>query len=123
MRQRKLAAADAQLLDERLQFGRLVGNTDMHSGNASLWVAGHALNDMLKGRFAIASVYDMLPMRWKPDPMWGLPDYQPFDADVAGVSSKLVCAALQFWRVLSVDERVSASLRTVAAAMAACLKA
>lgn len=70
-RQKRLDAHDAELAHSMLQFGRLIGNTDMHSGNASLFVKGVTLAEMVQGHFTWAPVYDMLPMRWKPDPMMG----------------------------------------------------
>lgn len=119
VRQHRLTAADARMLHERLHFGRLVGNTDMHSGNASVWAAGHTLHDMVKGQFVLAPVYDMLPMRWKPDPMWGLPDYQPFELDAGGVAASVLAVAHRFWHSLSGEGRISALLRDTAAVMAA----
>ena len=119
VRQHRLTLTDARLLHERLHFGRLVGNTDMHSGNASLWVAGHTLQAMVRGQFALAPVYDMLPMRWKPDPMWGLPDCQPFEVDMGGARANALHAARGFWQSLSVDGRVSATLQATATAMTA----
>jgi hypothetical protein len=62
--QKRLSAADAVQCRQILQFGRLIGNTDMHSGNASLYASGTTLKVVLKGRFQLTPVYDMLPMRW-----------------------------------------------------------
>jgi hypothetical protein len=41
------------------RFGEMIGNTDMHLGNASLIGGDQAPH-------TLAPVYDMLPMRWRP---------------------------------------------------------
>jgi len=117
-RQGRLTASHAQSSAELLQFGRLIGNTDMHSGNASLRVQGATLAEIAKGKFLLAPVYDMLPMRWKPDPMLGLLDYEPFTPDGLLVSAQARAAAQDFWLSLSEHPKVSVSLRQVASAMA-----
>lgn len=116
--QRRLGAADAARLHDLFEFGRLTGNTDMHAGNASLWVAGHSLREMVQGRFALAPVYDMLPMRWKPDPMWGLPDFAPFEVDLSRATLPVRQAARDFWQSLAGHADISAALRAVAEVMA-----
>ena len=70
-----------------LMFGRLIGNSDMHSGNAGLFVKGESLQEMLQGKFSLAPVYDMLPMRWKPDAMMGVFGYEPFEPDYRRAST------------------------------------
>ncbi|OIN90367.1 MAG: hypothetical protein AUJ20_14870, partial [Comamonadaceae bacterium CG1_02_60_18] len=80
-RRGKLGAHEATQLQTLLQFGHLIGNTDMHSGNASLFVAGASLKEINQGNLSLAPVYDMLPMRYKPDLLLGMPDYAPFDVD------------------------------------------
>jgi hypothetical protein len=42
-------------------FGRYIKNDDMHPGNLSFFV-----DDVIKPRIALAPVYDMLPMMWRP---------------------------------------------------------
>jgi len=101
-------------------FGRLIGNTDMHGGNLSLWVEGDDLKGLLRGRFTLAPVYDMLPMRWRPDAtLGGAPDYAPFEPDALALSSGAREPAQAFWRALSGSDDVSRALREVAEAMAA----
>ncbi len=87
------AAAQARTL---LQFGRLIGNSDMHFGNLSLVVAGPA--DAARGRFSLAPVYDMLPMRWRPDVQSGELDWLPFTPDAADLASPARAVALRFWQ-------------------------
>lgn len=117
-RQQRLTPAAAELTHDRLLFGRLIGNSDMHSGNAALLVQGHSLRDMLEGQFTLAPVYDMLPMRWKPDAMLGMPPYAPFEVDYAMASMEVRSAAQSFWSRVAGHALVSNELRQTAAEMA-----
>ncbi|MBK7052059.1 MAG: HipA domain-containing protein [Rhodoferax sp.] len=115
VRQGRLKKEEAETLRTHLHFGRLIGNTDMHSGNAGLFVKGATLAELSKGQFALAPVYDMLPMRWKPDPMVGLPDYAPFELDFSLATQASTSAARNFWMSLAEHPLVSRSLQEVAA--------
>lgn len=117
-RRGQLSAPEAAQLHALLQFGRMIGNTDMHSGNVSLFVAGASLKEIYRGQFSLAPVYDMLPMRWKPDLMLGMPDYAPFDVAPNLADPGTRAMAGEFWRRLSVEPRVSAALQAVAKGMA-----
>jgi hypothetical protein len=100
-----------------LQFGRLIGNSDMHSGNLSLFVN---VDGLARGRFSIAPVYDMLPMRWRPDPIaGGATEYTPFEPDQLSASGPARAPAREFWSRLSGHRPVGQALRRVAAEMAA----
>jgi len=115
-RQRRLPALDARRAEALLHFGRLIGNTDMHSGNLGLFVAPE---DLAKGRFTLAPVYDMLPMRWRPDAaLGGAADYAPFEPDLRSAGSAAAGPATVFWERLAVNGPVSQALRQVAAQMA-----
>lgn len=116
--QKRLGSTDALQCRQILQFGRLIGNTDMHSGNASLYARGATLKDILKGRFHLTPAYDMLPMRWRPDPMVGTFDYEIFDVDVSQAGKVARAAAKDFWVSLSEHVMVSQSLRVIASEMA-----
>lgn len=116
-RQGRLSAQDAASTAFLLQFGRLIGNTDMHAGNASLFVQGGTLAEIARGQFALAPAYDMLPMRWKPNPMVGQADYAPFVPDTRFAGPAVRAAALDYWQSLAALSTVSAELRHVAAAM------
>lgn len=118
VRRGKLSAQDAEQLHALLQFGRMIGNTDMHSGNASLFVAGASLQEIAQGAFSLAPVYDMLPMRWKPDLMLGMPDYAPFELDFSRAAPGIRAMAQVFWQRLSVQPLVSVALQDVAKTMA-----
>lgn len=107
------AAAQAEAL---LHFGRLIGNSDMHAGNLSLRVDPLHL---ARPRFTLAPVYDMLPMRWRPDPqLGGAPDYDPFEPDPVALASPARAVAALFWARLAEEVAVSSGLRQTAGAMA-----
>lgn len=117
-RQGRLSQKEAQDVSDIAQFGRLTGNNDMHSGNASLFVAGQTLADIAKGQFELAPVYDMLPMRWRPLRDLGLPDYAPFAVAEIVATDRARQAARHFWATLASQPLVSEPLRAVAATMA-----
>lgn len=100
------------------QFGRLVGNNDMHSGNASLFVEGDNLKEILMGHFKLAPVYDMLPMRWKPHPLMEIYPYEAFDADYSAIGLKVRKAAQCFWLKVSNHPDVSSALQAISVTMA-----
>ena len=115
-RQGRLPAAAADQARALLEFGRLIGNSDMHAGNLSLLVG---LDGLAKGRFGLAPVYDMLPMRWRPDPLLGgAADYSAFEPDPVSASGPARVPAGQFWSRLSAHRAVGRELRQVAAEMA-----
>ena len=120
-RQRRLSENDAQRATALLQFGKLIGNSDMHSGNLSLFVQAQ---DLGRGRFTLAPLYDMLPMRWRPDPaLGGAPDYAPFEPDAASAAGPAAASAREFWARLAELGDVSAALRRVANQMQQRLRA
>ncbi len=107
------AGAQARAL---LQFGRLIGNTDMHFDNLSVVVASP--DDLARGRFTLAPVYDMLPMRWRPDSASGELGLEPFTPDRADLDSAAQPVALRFWQQLADSSAVSGGFRRLAGAMA-----
>jgi HipA-like C-terminal domain len=116
--QRRLDPADARAVRALYEFGHLIGNTDMHFGNLSLWA-----DDPAAARFALAPLYDMLPMRWRTDGFHGMPDYAPFEpyrpaAGPNGDGPSPRSVARTYWQRLAVHASVSAPLRDVAAQMA-----
>lgn len=106
------AAAQARAL---LQFGRLIGNTDMHFGNLSLAV-GPA--DVARGRFTLAPLYDMLPMRWRPDAVSGELGLLPFTPDAADLASAARPIAQAFWERMAAHDAPSRGFRALAGEMA-----
>lgn len=120
-RQRRLPAeAPAQAL-ALLQFGRLIGNTDMHFGNLSLLVASPEA--LAAGRFTLAPVYDMLPMRWRPDAATGRLDLDPFTPEPADLASPAAAVARGFWMQAEADAGFSRGFRRLAAQQASRLAA
>ncbi len=114
--QRRLEPIHVARIDALHRFGRLIGNTDMHSGNLGLLVE---LENIKRARFSLAPVYDMLPMRWRPEPMRiGDVGYTPFEPDRAALSASAIRPARLFWQRLAGVDAVSAPLRRVAADMA-----
>lgn len=117
---RQLPAEDARRANLLLHFGRLIGNSDMHSGNLGLFNKPEGL---AKGAFTLAPVYDMLPMRWRPnvDQSKGRtasPEYSPFEPDPVSAASAAAAPAHLFWSRLMGSE-VSPPLRRVAKEMRA----
>jgi hypothetical protein len=76
------------------EFGRLIGNNDMHFGNLSLFVERA---DIARGRFTLAPLYDMLPMRWRPDPMSGEIGPVPFALEPSELDTPARALAQEFW--------------------------
>lgn len=114
---KRLSATDAETVNDVLQFGRLIGNTDMHSGNLALYMTGENLKILLNAPFSLAPVYDMLPMRWRPDTINGALEYAPFAVDTTLARAPILAAAREFWSMVSQDERISEGLRGVAKRM------
>jgi hypothetical protein len=117
VRQRRLDRTAADQARALMAFGHLIGNIDMHSGNLGLLVKPE---DLVRGRFSLAPVYDMLPMRWRPDPVHGgVADYSAFEPDALSLASGARAPATDFWLRLAEHASVSKPLRTVAKEMAA----
>ncbi|MFT3816902.1 MAG: HipA domain-containing protein [Rubrivivax sp.] len=115
-RQRRLPAGTAAQVQALLHFGRLIGNSDMHAGNLSLVLAR---DDLGAGRFSLAPVYDMLPMRWCPDvTLGGAPDYGPFEPDPAAAAGPARAVAARYWQALAERPAASRGLHRTAAEMA-----
>jgi hypothetical protein len=117
VRQGRLPRLDAEKVHAIFQFGKLIGNSDMHFGNASLFVEGHTLAQLAKAKFKLAPVYDMLPMRWRPDQMMGVNDYAPFEVDYSLADENARNAARDFWHAVSADQYTSRQLKAVALVM------
>lgn len=99
-------------------FGRLIGNTDMHLGNASVFLDGRSIVDT-------TPAYDMLPMLWAPV-AGDLPnrtfDPSPPPSHEFEIFSDVLEAALRFWVRVVDDERISGEFRDIARSAAAHLK-
>jgi HipA-like C-terminal domain len=112
--QRRLPSAAAAQAQALLHFGRLIGNSDMHFGNLSLFVAPA---DAARGRFTLAPLYDMLPMRWRPDPATGALDLRPFTPEPIDLQSAARPIAAAFWRRARAHAPLSKPFRALAAEM------
>jgi hypothetical protein len=108
---RRLPAGSAAHALALLQFGRLIGNTDMHFGNLGLWVDREQL---FAGRFRLAPLYDMLPMRWRPDVSSGELGLLPFEPDAADLASGARSLAAEYWRRVAASPPISRGFRKLA---------
>ncbi|WP_254459386.1 type II toxin-antitoxin system HipA family toxin YjjJ [Xanthomonas sacchari] len=106
-----LSHADAQRLRVCGWFGALIGNNDMHLGNAGL-----ILGDTLP--LPLAPVYDMLPMAFRPaasgevvERAYALPLPTPDQRDDWRAAAGM---AVQFWERVSEDAHMSAAFHSIA---------
>lgn len=108
-----LSTEDVRRIQLLWWFGRLIANTDMHTGNLSF---------RPHGTLTLAPVYDMLPMRYAPLSGGEVPprDYEPalpLPTQRAAWSAASA-AALRFWKLASRDARISPAFRRVCGANA-----
>lgn len=118
-RQRRVPAETPAQAQALLHFGHLIGNTDMHFGNLSLWVEPA---DVAAGRGRLAPVYDMLPMRWRPDVYrdeFGLGAFEP---DALAMQSAAKPLARDFWQRCASWPATSAQFRALAQRMSQLLR-
>ena len=102
-----LAPGDAQRIDQLWWFGRLIANTDMHTGNLSFIARQNTLT--------LAPAYDMLPMLYAPLPGGEVPT-RTFEPRLPLPAQRSVwntagAAALLFWSRAAADSRVSDAFR------------
>lgn len=93
-------------------FGSLIANEDMHTANAALlWERGQP--------FRFAPVYDMLPMRYRPNAQGEVlsRSFEPTgpEGDAHGVWPTAAAASVDFWQTAANDPRVSPEMRQEAA--------
>lgn len=105
-----LTTPDARQLARRWCFGRLIANTDMHLANASVWF-GEA------EPFALAPAYDMLPMLFVPGAQGEIVprEFAPVRPPPRLEGEWLAVApwAVEFWRRVADDERISPEFRMI----------
>jgi hypothetical protein len=109
--QKRLSQADLARVVTLVQFGRLIGNTDMHFGNLSFFV-----DDVAKPYFQLAPVYDMLPMKWRPSIHDGALSAEPVQAQpsLLGFANEQAAArqmAVAFWEQAAAMSTLHADLR------------
>jgi hypothetical protein len=89
----------------------MIGNTDMHYGNVSLF-----LGDAKP--LALAPAYDMVPMQYRPDIEGRLPTaaVAPFypPPEFSALGARAASLARTFWERMSREEKVSAEFRRIA---------
>lgn len=115
----KIDAATFERIRFVATFGGLVANTDRHFGNLAFY-------DRYDGRFELAPIYDMLPMLFAPEhEQLVARTFQPPEptADSLRAWPRARALAEQYWRVLTLDERISAEFRAIADACLAALAA
>lgn len=107
-----LSVQDAERLKLLWWFGNLIGNTDMHYGNVSLYL-GQDLP------LSLAPSYDMLPMLYGPDVQGGLPERRfapvPPPPESIAIWSAASALAETFWTRSSASPLISKSFRQIAA--------
>jgi hypothetical protein len=99
-----ISASDQKTIQHVWDFGKAIRNTDMHFGNLGF----HPTSN---GAFALAPVYDMLPMAYAPNAA-GVPEFKPGNQGFTVVPPNPM--ANDFWERLSLDTRVSQSFKNIA---------
>jgi hypothetical protein len=110
-------ADDADRIAHLWWFGRLIGNSDMHTGNLSFEP---------RDRLILAPAYDMLPMTYAPLAGGELPTRKftpalPLPAQRPAWSAACA-AAVEFWNLSAGDSRISRAFRSTCAANATSLQ-
>ena len=106
-----LSSGDAERLSLLWWFGTLIGNTDMHYGNAGVYLGETR-------PLELAPTYDMVPMRYRPDIEGRLPDetlmvsMPPPEAHACWArAAQLAC---RFWERVARAESASELFRNIA---------
>ncbi|RMH90930.1 type II toxin-antitoxin system HipA family toxinoxin YjjJ [Lysobacter pythonis] len=115
-----LTPADGERLALYGWFGTLIGNNDMHLGNAALILADQR-------PLALAPCYDMLPMRFRPNPQG---EVVPRDYEITpplptqlGAWRQAARMARDFWRAVENEAAVSDGFKPIARQALATLEA
>jgi hypothetical protein len=91
----KLITEDAlRIVAHIYAFGQFIGNTDMHYGNLSFFV-----DDITKPRIALAPVYDMLPMMWRPSVHSGELDATPAQVQSVNTTFRFETRRAREWAI------------------------
>lgn len=116
---RRIDAATLEVVRLAATFGALIANTDRHFGNLAFY-------DRYDGRFALAPIYDMLPMLFAPEHgqvtarVFNPPDPTSETLRAYGRARSL---AEKYWRRCAEDARISEEFRGISAACEAALQA
>jgi hypothetical protein len=107
-----ITASDADRLSVLWWFGTLIGNTDMHYGNISLFLEPVR-------PISLSPAYDMVPMLYRPDVEGRLTDASvvppPPPPEALPAWSRAAALAERFWSRLSASGTVSDAFRHLAA--------
>jgi hypothetical protein len=114
-----VGAGDVETIRRAAAFGRVIANTDMHFGNLSFF---HEPG----GAFALAPLYDMLPMRYAPTAADPYPD-TPMPAPTPAADDlphwpatlRLGCA---FWQSVAAHPAITPAFATLAERNAAVIE-
>ncbi len=114
-----LCAEDAEKIRLIDAFGALIANSDRHFGNLTLF-------DRYQGQFALAPIYDMLPMLFAPQDAQLIP--RQFEvpaprADWLSIWPQALTLAEEYWSRIRRDSRISLDFKRLAAQAEAQLKA
>jgi serine/threonine protein kinase HipA of HipAB toxin-antitoxin module len=107
---RLITSADADRIRLLEAFGQMIANTDRHFGNLALY-------DQYDGQFALAPVYDMLPMLFAPindqivERAFEVPDPT---AETLSAWPQARALAEGYWERVSTEARISGEFRLLA---------
>jgi len=118
-RDRRIDSATLEIVRLVWTFGTLIANTDQHFGNLAFF-------DRYDGKFRIAPVYDMLPMRFAPEQdQVTVRRFVPPDptAETLRAYGRARALAESYWRACGADGRISADFRRICMACLGALEA
>ena len=107
----RISVEDVDVIRKVSTFGRLIGNTDMHAGNLSFFLA-------FEGPFALAPIYDMLPMAYAPTAANAIPSKNielPLpNADSLDIWRAMTALAKSYWEQVATHQLVSEEFAGIA---------
>ena len=107
----RISNDDVERIRRVATFGRLIGNTDMHFGNLSFYLA-------CEGPFILAPIYDMLPMMYAPTVANALPNRElelPLpNAESLDIWRDMTKIAKGFWESAGSHELISRGFKAIA---------
>jgi len=117
--EKQITAEDADTISVVWCFGRLIGNTDMHTGNLSFLYSA-------EGTLTLAPVYDMLPMAFAPLRSGAMASHHKLTVNAIAQGKhwrQAYILAERFWDDLANHVEISSDFRRVAESMRLELKA
>jgi HipA-like C-terminal domain len=107
----RISTDDVDRVRKNATFGRLIGNTDMHFGNLSFYLS-------FAGQFALAPIYDMLPMRYAPTAANAISTRElapPLPTgDSLDIWREMSAIAERYWRQVATHEWISSEFAMIA---------